>query len=96
MMHENLKFRPDPDVLVHRMGEDTILVHLRTNRLFEVNDTAAQLWSLLADGLSLGQIKRRLAEEYDVSRDRLDRDLAAMLDQFQQESLIVEHVTTGP
>src|SRR5215207_8182687 len=42
--------RLDPNVVAQRIGDDVVLVHLRTNRIFELNATGGRVWALLAAG----------------------------------------------
>ena len=82
------RVRPDPDVLVKRVGDEIVLVHLETNRIFELNRTAAFLWDALATGSTQAELEERLALEFDVERDELAREIDELLGQFTSERLI--------
>ena len=45
-----------------------ILLHLRTNRFFELNRTGARFWELLGSGLALQEIREKMMEEFEVDR----------------------------
>jgi hypothetical protein len=58
-----------PDIVVRRVGEGGVLVDMRTNAIFELNDTGMRIWELVLDGLDLDGIAARLADEFDVSAE---------------------------
>jgi hypothetical protein len=55
------------DIVVRRVGDGGVLVDLRTNAIFELNDTGMRVWELIVDGLDLEAMAARLADEFDVS-----------------------------
>jgi Coenzyme PQQ synthesis protein D (PqqD) len=76
------RIRLSPDVVAQRMGNDMVLVHLRTNRIFDLNATAARLWELMSEGHTVSNIQDQLLSEFEVDmpvlRSEIDRTLAAM------------------
>ena len=82
------RVRPDPDVLAKRVDVEIVLVHLETNRIYELNRTAAFLWDALAAGSTQAELEERLALEFDVERDELAREIEELLRQFTSERLI--------
>jgi hypothetical protein len=75
-------------VLAKRVGDEIVLVHLETNRIFELNRTAAFLWETLAAGSTQAELEERLAQEFDVDRDELAREIDELLGEFASERLI--------
>ena len=63
------RVRPDPNVLAKRVDDEIVLVHLETNRIYELNRTAAFLWDALAAGATQAELEERLALEFDVERE---------------------------
>ena len=78
---------PDPNVLAKRVGDEIVLVHLETNRVFELNRTGAFLWDTLAAGATRDELEERMALEFDVERDELAREIDDLLSQFASEGL---------
>jgi len=78
---------PDPNVLAKRVGDEIVLVHLETNRVFELNRTAAFLWDALGSGSTRDELEERLALEFDVERNELAREIDDLLSQFASERL---------
>ena len=67
------RVRPDPNVLAKRVDDEIVLVHLETNRIYELNRTASFLWDALAAGATQAELEQRLALEFDVEREQLAR-----------------------
>ena len=80
--------RPDPNVLAKRVDDEIVLVQLETNRIYELNRTAAFLWDTLAAGSTKAELEERLALEFDVDQDELVREIDELLRQFTSERLI--------
>lgn len=56
-----------PDVVVRRVGDGGVVVDLRTDAIFELNDTGMRVWELIVEGLDLDAMAARLAEEFEVT-----------------------------
>jgi hypothetical protein len=84
-------FRLEPDVVSRRLDDQTVLVNLRTNRIFELNRTGARLWDLLGEGSSESQIVERLLSEFDVSQEQLEREVRELIASLLDEGLIASH-----
>jgi Coenzyme PQQ synthesis protein D (PqqD) len=82
------RIRPDPNVLAKRVDDEIVLVHLETNRTYELNRTAASLWDLLDTGLTPAELEQRLALEFDVGPEQLAHEVDELLRQLASEQLI--------
>ena len=79
---------PSPDVVSRRLGDEIVLVHLETNRIFSLSPTGARLWELLTDGKSRPEIERRLHEEYDVSPEAVSTEIDSLVTMLEAEALV--------
>jgi Coenzyme PQQ synthesis protein D (PqqD) len=75
-------------VVSRRLDDQTVLVNLRTNRIFELNRTGARLWELLGEAPSESQIVERLLAEFEVPQEQLEREVRALIDSLLDEGLI--------
>ena len=82
---------PSPDVVSRRLGDEVVLVHLKTNRIFSLSPTGARFWELLSDGATRNDIEATLQREYDVSTEQVAREIDALLHELQRERLLVTH-----
>ena len=82
------RIRQSPQVVSSRLGDAGVLVHLETNRIFEVNATGLRIWELAGGGRSLGEIERTLRQEFEVDPERLRAELTALVDELTREGLV--------
>lgn len=82
--------RPAPEVVVEKIEDTSILINLRTNRMFELNSTGTRFWELLVDGNDLDAIKAQLMREYDVDQPTVASEVDELLARLEAEHLIVE------
>lgn len=86
---ESAQMHPNPDVISQRLDDTMILLHLRTNRFYELSRTGARFWELLGDGLNETQIKERMMEEFEVDPDQLAREMDDLIHSLKKEDLLV-------
>ena len=80
--------RPNPDVIAQRMRDDVVLVHLRTDRIYELNRTGARLWELISAGYDLVQIQAQMLQEFDVDAAQLLEEIKEILALMQKKDLV--------
>jgi hypothetical protein len=81
--------RANPEVVARRLQEEVVLVHLRTNRIYTLNATAARFWELLGDGFDRDAIKRAMLEEFDVNGTDLDEEIERVVAELSVQGLVV-------
>jgi len=79
---------PNAHVMFRRLGDRMVLIHLHTNEIFDLNETSARLWELLAGGGDVAAIETQLRQEFDVDPDQLHREVTATLSTLAQNDLI--------
>jgi hypothetical protein len=79
---------PAADTLASRIGEEIVLVHLETDRIFVLNRTAARVWELLGADRDETDIDATLREEFDVDPAALARDVEGVLATLRAHRLI--------
>lgn len=80
--------RPNPDTLAQRLGDEVVLINLKTDRIFVLNRTGARLWELLAARHTRAEIRQRLLEEFAVIDGQLDGEIESLLAALRHERLI--------
>lgn len=80
--------RPHEDVVFQRVGDDLVLVHLKTNEIFALNPTGARFWELLVDGKPRSEIEETLLLEYDVPREQLVQEIDTLVAQLMQQKML--------
>ena len=71
------------------MGDQVVLVHLGTDRIFELNSSAARIWDLLVEGRNQQQIEQSLCEEFQISKDLANRQTNELLASLIAEKIII-------
>lgn len=80
--------RPNPDVIARHLGEGAVLVHLPTNRVFELNHTGARVWDLIGEGVPFHGIVQTLADEFEMDAEGVATDVTELIAWLRDEELI--------
>jgi hypothetical protein len=78
-----------PDVVWRRVGEEAVLVNLKTNQIYSLNHTGARLWELIGAGHDREGAEAALIREFDVEEGDLRKEVADMLEALAKEGLIL-------
>lgn len=78
----------DPQVVAERIGRDVVVVHLATNKIYELNPTAARIFELLRGGADRAALERALLAEYDVEPARLAASLERLIGELRAARLL--------
>lgn len=84
-----LMLRPNSDVVAKRLGQAAVLVHIQTNRIFELNETGARVWELLGQCLDADQIAHHLVDEFDVEASQAAEEVNNLVARLQTEGLLI-------
>jgi hypothetical protein len=77
-----------PDVMVRKVGEESVLLDLKTERYLGLDDVSARFWDLLTSGEPIQSAYDKLLEEFEVEPARLRNDLDAFVQELIQFGLI--------
>jgi hypothetical protein len=65
-----------------------LLVHLKTNQIFELNTTGLRVWELLGEGLEFEEVVGLLGSEFDVDLEQLRREVTDLVSMLRREGLL--------
>jgi hypothetical protein len=85
-----LTFRAGPDAVYNRVGDQGVLIDMKTNRIYELNRTGARFWELLSAGHDRDEIQQLMMEEFDVTEADLAAEIEAMLASLKDKGLLTE------
>lgn len=85
------RVRPSAQAVSSRLGDAGVLVHLQTNRIFELNSTGMRIWELLGEGRRLDDVERVLQHEFDGDHERLRSDMLNLIEALSREGLVDDH-----
>ena len=69
------RLTPSPDVLMQTVVGESVLLDLRSQKYFGLNEVGTRAWQLLQETGDAGAVRARLAQEYEVADEQLERDL---------------------
>ena len=79
---------PVEDVAFREIDREAVLLHLGSGHYYGMNQVATRAWTLLIEGTALGAVVDRLAAEFEVTPDVLERDLSAWLSTLVEKGLV--------
>lgn len=81
---------PSPDALATRVGDEIVLVHTVTDKIYVLNRTGARVWELLAGAPDRAEVERVLSEEFDAAGAPIADDVGALIDALVDGRLVTE------
>lgn len=83
-----MRIRVPDNVLVRRLGEESVLLHLGSESYFGLDEVGTRMWAALTTSASVEEAAGKLVDEYEVEPERLRADLAAFVDQLAAAGLV--------
>ena len=79
------------DVVYNRLGDQGVLVHMRTNQIYELNWTGARFWELISAGHNREEIQQIMLQEFDVDEADLTAEIDTTLASLKNEGLVTSY-----
>src|SRR5258708_12915933 len=77
-----------PDVLFRLVGDEAVLLNLKTELYLGLDPVGTRIWHVLKDAPSIQAAYDTLLAEYEVEPQRLHPDLDEFLGKFPEQKLI--------
>ena len=88
------KVRPHTEVVDTKLDDgEVVLLHLESKTYYSLNPTGERIWRGLKEGLNLGEIGRRLQEEFDVNEEDADRSIRDLIEELCDQKLVLRDNT---
>lgn len=91
---ENLRITFNSDVVFQRFDDKAIVVNLKTEELYKLNDTGAQVAELISEEISIGEILQALQQTYEADFPEIEQDVYQLLVELSTHKLILESPPT--
>lgn len=75
-------------VVFSRLDDELLAIDAEASECFSLNQTAGQVWEMLAQPVSVATICSRLCQEYAVEAAVCEREIVTLLQALQQAGLI--------
>jgi hypothetical protein len=82
------KLRVAPDTLINFVGEEAVLLDLKTERYFGLDEVGARMWAALTESESIEQAYAALVDEYEADPEVIRRDLTELIERLQAQGLV--------
>ena len=80
--------RIQPDVLSQTVDNEVVLLDLKNESYFGLNEVGARLWQLVQDNHDLQDVYAIIGDEYDVDAVALQQDLDKLVDDLVKAELL--------
>ena len=75
-------------VLARRIGEETVMLDLANGTYFGLDAVGARIWQLLSEGKTLAEVCDVMMDEYDASREDIERDVLRLAEELSHRGLM--------
>ena len=87
MGNEELKLRDD-ELSWRQVGDEIIVLDLRSNAYLSINQSGIVLWEMLVDGSTPARMTERLVSDYSLDKDRARTDVEAFVAMLTERRLL--------
>jgi hypothetical protein len=77
-----------PQVMARSVGDETVILDLATGTYFGLDPVGARIWQLMGEGKTLAEICDLMLDEYEVSREELERDTLRLAEELAAQGLV--------
>jgi hypothetical protein len=75
-------------VMARQVSDETVILDLASGTYYGLDPVGAHIWQLMGEGKTLGEICDTMLDEYDVTREALERDVINLADKLHEQKLI--------
>jgi Coenzyme PQQ synthesis protein D (PqqD) len=70
------------------LAGEVVILSLQSGQYFGLNEVGGRIWNLIQEPKTVNTVFEALLQEYDVSPDRLEGDVLALLEKMAVNGLI--------
>jgi hypothetical protein len=82
------KLTISPNAVAKQVGDETVILHLGSGTYFGLDAVGARIWPLMEEGKSLNEICDVVLDEYEVSRQDLERNITGLIKDLLAHDLV--------
>ena len=86
----NSRVRIQDDVLFQELQGEAVLLNLKTGVYLGLNQIGTRIWQLLQEDGALSRVLEVMLAEYDVTQEKLSKDLLDLVGQMEKQGLLAE------
>jgi len=84
------RLAPSPDAAESAVGDETVLLHLKSGTYFGLDAMGTRIWAMLKQGLAPADICARIAADHDVPLATVEADARRFLGELKDNDIVVE------
>ena len=88
IMKSSDRITVSPNAVARQVGDETVILHLGSGTYFGLDAVGARIWQLIGEGKNLQEIRDVVLDEYDVSRENLERDMDMLIKDLLEKDLV--------
>lgn len=78
----------DTEPVAARVDGDVVMLSEREGAYFGLNSVGSKIWDLIAQPRCVGDIRRSLAEQYEIDEETLTREVMTFLEELLTRRLV--------
>lgn len=82
------RFTPSPKVIAKSIGDEMVILDLNSSTYFGLDPVGVRVWQLMSENRTMSDICETLVAEYDVTHERLQQDIAKLVDDLLKRKLM--------
>lgn len=80
--------RISPEILVQPVGDEIVMLDVKQEKYFGLDPVGTRIWELLQESGRLEQVHAAMLEEYEVTSERLEADLLALVEALAEAGIL--------
>jgi hypothetical protein len=86
---QGTRYRINDELTAAKVFDDEVIViHVATGRYYDLEGVGAEVWTMIGDGATAGEIAAGLAATYDVEEGTAREDVERLLESLRAEDLV--------
>ena len=82
------EYKLNESVLQEKVGDDTIIVNLNNDKMYELNPTGSILLQKVLEGKTINEIKAFIVDHYEIEEDTLSNEIDEIIKDLLKEGIL--------
>lgn len=88
-------YKKSDSVVSRKIANEFILIPIRQNvadleSIYTLNEVGARIWELMDGKMTMREIKEKIIEEFEVTADKAEKDIAEYLQELEKIKAVTE------
>lgn len=86
------KFKTTENIAWRNVNDEIVILNLKSGEYFTLNGVGQVIWTAIADEKNVEEIKMKIIDEYDVSKEKATGDIIQFITGMIEEGLLHKSV----